>query len=44
MSFDLDDFTIETKEVQAPERVIPDWWLIPNRSWSATSLAMFARC
>jgi len=43
MSFDLDDFTIETAQ-PVVARPIPDWWKIPNRSWSATSLAMFARC
>jgi len=44
MSFNLDDFNIETAPPAPVEKPIPDWWLIPNRSWSATSLAMFARC
>lgn len=44
MSFDLDDFNIETAPPAPVEKPVPDWWLIPNRSWSATSLAMFARC
>jgi hypothetical protein len=43
-SFNLDDFNIETAPPEPVERVIPDWWKIPNRSWSATSLSMFARC
>jgi hypothetical protein len=44
MSFNLDDFQIETAPEPEIVRPVPDWWKIPNRSWSATSLAMFARC
>lgn len=44
MSFDLDDFTIEASFSHENKIEMPDWWKIPNRSWSATSLAMFARC
>jgi hypothetical protein len=44
MSFDIDDFDAAGPVALEERTIVPEWWKLPNRNFSATSLSMFARC